>query len=436
MDQWMVALIIVGSLLGFIFTGVPVAFVLTGLSTVLILIFLGPTGLYMVVGSAFSQMTTEIFIAIPLFVLMAVIFQYSGIASQLYRAMHMWMGPLRGGLAIGTVIISAIIAALSGIGATGTITMGLIALPEMLKKGYNRSMVMGAITAGGALGGIIPPSVLMIVVGGYAQLSVGKLFLGGVIPGLIITFGYCLYIGVRCAIRKGDGPALEKKEQGTIIEKILVLRFIVLPVGMIIFLMGGIYVGIFTPTEAAGFGALAAVVIAAAQRQLTFKKIIEASISSFKVTCMIMWLLIGGGCYSVLITVTGTGSLVSGVLSNLPFGVFGIVVMMLIITLILGMFIDGIAISMICIPIFVPVLQSFSIDPLWFMLLFVIASVAGFITPPFGVNLFYMKGIVESDVNMVEIYKGTAPFILIKLVALLICVVFPWLLTYLPNLMD
>ena len=381
-------------------------------------------------------MTTEIFIAIPLFVLMAVIFQYSGIASQLYRAMHMWMGPLRGGLAIGTVVISAIIAALSGIGATGTITMGLIALPEMLKKGYNRSMVMGAITAGGALGGIIPPSVLMIVVGGYAQLSVGKLFLGGVIPGLLITFGYCLYIGVRCAIHKGDGPALEKKEQGTLIEKILVLRFIVLPVGMIIFLMGGIYIGIFTPTEAAGFGALAAVVIAAAQRQLTFKKIIEASISSFKVTCMIMWLLIGGGCYSVLITVTGTGTLVSGVLSNLPFGVFGIVVMMLIITLILGMFIDGIAISMICIPIFVPVLQSFSIDPLWFMLLFVIASVAGFITPPFGVNLFYMKGIVSSDVNMVEIYRGTLPFILIKLAALLICVVFPWLLTYLPNLMD
>ena len=336
MDQWMVALIIVGSLLGFIFTGVPVAFVLTGLSTVLILIFLGPTGLYMVVGSAFSQMTTEIFIAIPLFVLMAVIFQYSGIASQLYRAMHMWMGPLRGGLAIGTVLISAIIAALSGIGATGTITMGLIALPEMLKKGYNRSMAMGAITAGGALGGIIPPSVLMIVVGGYAQLSVGRLFLGGVIPGLLITFAYCLYIGIRCAIRKGDGPALEKKEQGTIIEKILVLRFIVLPVGMIIFLMGGIYVGIFTPTEAAGFGALAAVVIAAAQRQLTIKNIIEASISSFKVTCMIMWLLIGGGCYSVLITVTGTGTLVSGVISNLPFGVFGIVIMMLIIALILG----------------------------------------------------------------------------------------------------
>jgi tripartite ATP-independent transporter DctM subunit len=435
MDPVTVALIIIVSLVVCIFTGVPIAFVLTGLSAGLMLIFLGPSGLYMVVGSAFSQMTTEVYISIPLFVLMAVVFQQSGIAAQLYKAMHMWMGPVRGGLAIGTVLICAVIAALSGVGATGTITMGLIALPEMIKRGYDRQMVLGAITSGGSLGAIIPPSVLMIVVGGYAQLSVGKMFIGGVLPGFIITAGYCLYILIKCFLNREAGPALPKEEQGTFKDKIVALRYVILPLLMIVFLMGGIYSGAFTPTEAAGFGALSAVVIAAAQKQLSVAKIIEACRSSFTVSCMIMWLLIGGGCYSALVTVTGTGTLVSGLLSNLG-GASVAVILMIVIVLILGMFIDSIAISLICIPIFVPVLTQFAIDPLWFMLLFVVAAVTGFLTPPFGVNLFYMKGIVGDDVPMAEIYKGTFPYIVSNFIALILCFLFPSILTYLPNLMG
>lgn len=441
MYPWMVASIIVFSLLIFIFSGVPVAFVLTGLSAVLMLVFMGPNGLYMVVGSAFSQISTEIFISIPLFVLMAVVFQQSGIAAQLYRTMHMWMGSLHGGLAIGTVIICAIIGALSGVGATGTITMGLIALPEMLKKGYNRQMSIGAITAGGALGGIIPPSVLMIVVGGYAQLSVGRLFLGGVIPGLLIAGGWCAYIAIRCGVNNSNGPALPKHEQGLLKEKLVAVTYVILPILMIVFLMGGIYMGVFTPTEAAGFGALSAFGIAAAQKQLSIAKIFESLRSSVRVTCMIMWLLIGGGCYSALITCTGTSMLVSDVLAQLPFGVSGIILVMLLITFLLGMVIDGIAICMICIPIFVPVMIKLGIEPLWFMLMFVITSVAGFITPPFGVNLFYMKGIVSGnentqDVTMAEIYRGTLPYIYIMVFCILICFFWPAILTYLPSMIN
>jgi tripartite ATP-independent transporter DctM subunit len=372
---------------------------------------------------------------------MAVVFQQSGIATQLYRAMHMWMGSLKGGLAIGTIIICAIIGALSGVGATGTITMGLIAMPEMLKKGYNRPMVLGAITAGGALGGIIPPSVLMIVVGGYAQLSVGRLFLGGVIPGLLIATSWCIYIAIRCRLNSNYGPALPRHEQGSLKEKLLVVRYVILPFLMIVFLMGGIYIGVFTPTEAAGFGALAAIIIAAAQKQLSVSKVFESLRSSVRVTCMIMWLLIGGGCYSALITCTGTSSLVSEVLSQLPFGVNGAILVMLLITFFLGMVIDGIAICMICIPIFVPVMINLGIEPLWFMLLFVITTVSGFITPPFGVNLFYMKGIVSSnertrDVTMAEIYRGTLPFIYIMVICILICFFWPDVLTYLPGMMN
>ncbi|MCP4623360.1 MAG: TRAP transporter large permease subunit [bacterium] len=434
MDPWLVAAIIIGSLLILLLTGLPVAFALTGLSALLLFIFLGPTALYMVVGAAFKQIGTEVFLAIPLFVLMAAVLQFSGIAGSLYRTMHMWMGPLRGGLAIGTIFICTIIDALSGIGATATSTMGLIALPEMRKRGYNKNMIVGAITVGGALGPLIPPSVLMIIVGGYAQLSVGKLFMGGVFPGLLISLGYCIYIGVRCAFRPQDGPAMDKKDQGTTIEKIKNLRYVIMPLGLIAFIMGGIYAGAFTPTEAAGFGALGAILISILYGKFTIPNIMGALQLSLRVSCMIMWLVIGGGCYSTLVTVTGTGNLVLNILGSLPFGATGIILVMLIIALIMGMFIDPVAISMICIPIFIPVLSVLGVDPLWFMLLFIIAVVIGYITPPFGLNIFYMKGVAPDDITIMDIYRGIIPFTIIKIICLGLCIIFPWILTYLPSL--
>ena len=435
MEPWMVACLIIVSLLALLLTGLPVAFALTGLSSLLLFIFLGPSALFMVVGAAFKQIGTEVFIAIPLFVFMAAVLQFSGIASSLYKTMHMWMGPLRGGLAIGTIFICTIIDALSGIGATATSTMGLVALPEMIKRHYDKNMVVGAIAVGGALGPLIPPSVLMIIVGGYAQLSVGKLFLGGIFPGLLISMAYAVYIGVRCMIRPQDGPAMGKEEQGTFWEKVKNLRFVILPMGLILFIMGGIYGGIFTPTEAAGFGALGAILIAIIYGKLSISNMTGALQLSLKVSCMIMWLVIGGGCYSALITVTGTGNLVLDILGSLPFGVTGIILVMLGISLIMGMFIDPVAICMICIPIFIPVLNALSIDPLWFMLLFVISVVIGYITPPFGLNIFYMKGVAPDDVSVMDIYKGVIPFTIIKIGCLGLCIIFPWILTYLPSLM-
>lgn len=434
MDPWMIAAIIIVSLLMLLLTGLPVAFALTGLSALFLLIFLGPTALFMVVGAAFKQVETEVFIAIPLFVVMAAVLQFSGIASSLYKAMHMWMGQLRGGLAIGTIFICTIIDALSGIGATATSTMGLIALPEMRKRGYSKNMVVGAITVGGALGPLIPPSVLMIIVGGYAQLSVGKLFMGGILPGLLISGSYCVYIAIRCAFRPEDGPAMPKEEQGTAMDKIKHLRFVLMPLGLILFIMGGIYAGIFTPTEAAGFGALGAMLIAVIYGKFTIPNMMGALQLSLKVSCMIMWLVIGGGCYSTLVTVTGTGNLVLSILGSLPFGATGVILVMLLIALVMGMFIDPVAISMICIPIFIPVLSVLGIDPLWFMLLFVIAVVIGYITPPFGLNIFYMKGVAPPDVTIMDIYRGTIPFTIIKIVCLGLCILFPWILTYLPSL--
>jgi tripartite ATP-independent transporter DctM subunit len=436
MEPWLISVIIIFSLLSLLLTGLPVTFALTGLSALFLYLFLGPTALFMVVGAAFKQVETEVFIAIPLFVLMAAVLQFSGIADSLYRTMHMWMGSLRGGLAIGTIFICTIIDALSGIGATATSTMGLIALPEMRKRGYNKHMVLGAITVGGALGPLIPPSILMIIVGGYAQLSVGKLFMGGVLPGLLISLGYCIYIGVRCALHPEDGPAMEKSEQGTLLEKIKNLRYVFLPIGLISFILYSIYSGICTPTEAAGFGALGAMLIALVHGKFNIPNMAGALQLTLRVSCMIMWLVIGGGCFSTLVTVTGTGTLVLEILGNLPFGTTGIIIVMLSISLIMGMFIDPVAISMICIPIFIPVVKTLAIDPLWFMLLFIISVAIGYITPPFGLNIFYMKGVAPPDITIMDIYKGTIPFTIIKIFCLGLCIAFPWILTYLPGLIK
>ncbi len=430
------ALIIIGSLLILLMTGMPVAFALVGISSLLLWVFLGPTALLMVVSASFKQARTEVFIAIPLFVFMASVLQFSGIASTMYNTMRMWTGRLKGGLAIATVIISAILAALSGIGATATVAMGLIALPEMIGKKYNKNIVVGSITAGGALGPLIPPSNLLIVVGGYASLSVGKLFMGGIVPGLLCTILYSLYIWIQCKRHPEYGPALPPEEIASTKEKIQNIPKVIMPILLIAMVLGGIYGGIFTPTEAAGFGAIGALLIAAISRKLTFNGFYDGLKVSFKVTSMIMWLVIGGGCYSTLITTTGTASLISQFLTTMPFGVTSIISVMLGITLVLGMFIDPVAITMICVPVFMSVVTALSIDPLWFMLLFSLATCIGYITPPFGLNIFYMKGVVPDDISLLDIYTGVLPFCIIKIIVLFLCMMFPCFLTWLPSLMG
>jgi tripartite ATP-independent transporter DctM subunit len=435
MMEWLIPMIIILSMLIMFMTGMAVSFALVGVSAVLFVICLGPDSLMMMVSNTANQITQEVFLAIPLFVFMAAVLQFSGVSEDLYAAMYSWLGPVNGGLCMGTIIICALIAAMSGIGATGTITMGLIAMPEMLKRGYDKKMVLGAITVGGALGPLIPPSVLMVIVGGYAQLSVGKLFMGGVVPGLMSVLFYCLYIGIRCAIHPQDGPALPLAERATLKEKIFGLRLVIMPILLVVALMGSIYSGIATPTEAASVGAAGALIIATIHRRLHWNNLREALLLSTKVTCMVMWLLIGGGCYSSLITVSGTGTWVANQITSMNLGPFGVELVILTIVLIMGMFMDSIAITMICLPIFIPIVTAMQLDMFTMMLLFTVATIIGLITPPFGMNLFYMRGIAK-DASMKEIYNGTIPYALLQIVVLFICLFFPSIMTYLPNLMG
>jgi len=422
-------------LLALLLTGFPISFTLLSVGIVGFIIFLGPKTLYAVFSTTFGVITKDIYLAIPLFVLMATILQASGLASALYDTMYKWMAGLSGGLAIGTVIICTLIAAMTGLGGTGTVTMGLLAYPEMRDRGYNKGLAIGSIPSGGALGLLIPPSILMIIVGGFGHLSVGALFIGGIFPGLLISFLFCVYIAIRCFCNPELGPTLAVTERATWREKFASLRNSVLPILLVILVLGGIYSGACTPTEAGGIGAMGALICAAVYRKLNWQSLKSAMNDAFRINAMLFWIIIGGSVFASLLSATGVIHFVGNFLMSLPIGPFGILIVMLLITFILGMFIETVALVMITVPIFIPVINTIGIDPLWFGLLYVIDLTIGMITPPFGYNLFYFKGVGHTDVSMMDIYQSIWPFIGIMVIALILCIVFPEILIWLPNTM-
>lgn len=430
-----IVILVMVSLIVGLLTGLPVAFCVFGIALLFTLIFLGPAALVMAFNSVFNVTTTDIFIAIPLFILMATVLQFSGIASALYALMYKWFAGLRGGLAIGTTFICTIIAAMTGLGGTGTVTMGMIAYPEMEKRGYSKSIMLGCIPTGGALGPLIPPSIIMIIIGGFASVSIGKMFIGGIIPGLFMAGLFMLYIGIRCGLRPELGPAIAIEERSTWGEKFSALRGLILPLMLIVVVLGSIYTGIATPTEAAGVGAFGALICAIINRQLNWENLKSALFTATRVTCMCFWLVIGGTAFSIFLGWTGGRHFIAEILTGLPLAPIGIIIVMQLIGLFLGMFMDAAAISVICVPMFMPVVLELGFDPLWFTLVLTINMIIGYITPPFGFNLFYLKGVVPPDVSMMDIYRAVIPFVGLMLIVLVVSVIFPPLVLWLPSLM-
>lgn len=430
-----ITLLVVVSLMFALATGLPIAFCLFGLAILFDLIFLGSKSLYVAYSVLYANMDTEIYISIPLFVFMASLLEFSGIASDLYDTMHRWMAGLRGGLAMGTVLICSLIDAMSGLGATATITMGVLALPEMLKRGYHKDIAVGCIPSGGALGPLIPPSIVMIVLGALTGTSVGKLFIGGFIPGFLITFLFCIYIGVRCFINPRLGPPLPKAERGSLKEKIISLRGVILAILIVLLIMVGIYSGAFTPTEASGVGCMGTFLVVIARRRCTTENLKNALFTTMRVNAMVLWLLIGGMTFSAFLNSLGISEFVGEVLIGVSGSKMVIVWIMLIITLIMGCFVDGNSILMICTPVFYPIVHRLNLDPLWFGVIFTMAIVVGYITPPFGMNLFYMRALVPPDISTKDIWRSTYPFVLLMSLGLALCVYFPKIATWLPNKM-
>jgi tripartite ATP-independent transporter DctM subunit len=434
MEYWVVPVMILfgGLFVGLVF-GLPMAFTLGGAAIVAGFIFQGFTIVELVIRSTYGPMTNLILVALPLFILMASVLERSGIADDLFTAMHQWTGPLRGGIAIAVVGICTIIAAMSGVSTAGVVTMGIIALPVMLRKGYNKSIAIGPILAGGALGILIPPSTTFIVYGMLTRTSIGRLFAGGIIPGLILSVLYMSYIGIRCYFQPQLGPPLPKEERVSTIEKIKLSRGLVLPILLIVAVLGSIFGGVASPTESAAVGALGAVICAAIHRRLNWAMFREAAVRTASVTGMVMWILFGAFCFASVFISTGGPTAVKEFVTGLDVPPILVIFMMQVSYMILGCFMDEITILFLTIPIYMPILVGFGYDPVWFGVLFIVNMQMAYLTPPFGLTLFYMRGIAPPGVTLMDIYRSVIPFVGIQLIVLILVLFFPQLSLWLPD---
>ena len=428
-------LILFGCLMILLMAGLPLVFSIGGIATLFTTLIWGPEAIGVIATKTYQSMGTFMLVAVPMFVFMGAILQRCGIAEDLYNLMYHWLGGIRGGLAGGTVLICTLFAAMVGISGAATTSMGLLALPSMTKRGYKKDIAIGCIAAGGALGILIPPSVLMIILALFARLSVGKLFIGGILPGLLLCGLFIAYILIRSSFQKDLAPSIPESDRLPTSQRIKLIKGLILPIGLIFVVMGSIFLGLATPSEASAIGAVGALICAAVKKQLNKKNLNEALFICMRLSAMIIWIIFAASAFTALYAVTGAAELLKDILINLGGGPWGTIITMQLIFLLLGMFFDPTGIVLLTTPIFFPVVISLGFDPLWFGILFIINMEMAFLTPPFGFNLFYLKAVVPPGVSMMDIYKSATPFVLLQLLGLILCMIFPQIITWLPNLM-
>jgi len=414
-------------------SGLPIAFTVGGMGILFTILLWGPEPLFNVVYRIFSAMSMFTLIAIPLFIFIGVMLERSGIADDLYTMFSRWAGHLRGGLAVGTVFICVIFAAMVGLTGPATLTMGLIALPSMLKRGYDKTIPIGSIMAGGALGFLIPPSIMMIIYALFAAVSVGKLFAGGVMPGLLLATLFNGYILIRSQLQPTICPALPKEERATWGEKFVSLRAVILPMLLVLSIMGAIFTGIATPTEASAIGAFSIIICTAIYRKLTWQALKEALWRTARLSGMVMWIFFGAMTFSAVYIALGAAGLIESMLLGAGLGPWGILIIMQLSLFVLGCLLDDFTILILTIPIYVPITTSLGFDPIWFGVLFFINMQMAYLTPPFGYNLFYMKSVAPPGVTMVDIYKSAWPFVVLQGIGLALCMRFPQIILWLPT---
>jgi tripartite ATP-independent transporter DctM subunit len=374
----------------------------------------------------YSIMGNTILMAIPLFIFMGIILQKTKLAEQLLESMGILFGSVRGGLAVSTILVGSLLAASTGVVGASVVAMGVISLPVMLKYGYCKKLSTGVICASGTLGQIIPPSIVLIILGDVLGVAVGDLFKAAVMPGLILVSSYILYVLIVSYRNKDLAPAMPINEN--IIKKdevIKALKAIVPPLSLIVVVLGSIFIGIATPTESAAVGGVGALVLAALYKQFSIKVVKEAALETVKITSMVFTILLGATAFSMVFSYTGGEELVEHFMTNLPGEKWGFLVLVMFSILILGFFIDFVEITFIVIPIIYPIAQMLGIDMLWFGILIAMNLQTSFLTPPFGFALFYLKGVAPKGVKTMDIYKGVMPFIAIQILVLASIVAFP-----------
>ena len=435
MDIGFISILLFGSMFLLLASGLPVAFVLGGLATVFAAIFWGPESLFIIVARTYSMMSTTTLVAAPLFVLMATVLERSGVAEDLFEMMYRWSGGVKGGLAVGTVLACTLIAAMSGIASTGVVVMGVMALPAMLKRGYDKKIATGCILAGGVLGPLIPPSIALVLYGTIAQVSIGGLFAGGMGAGLLCAALIIGYILIRCYINPELGPPIPLEERSDWKAKVASLKGVILPLLLITTVLGSIYTGIATPTEAAAVGAFGAFVCSAIHRRLNWELIKSVAYSTIQVQGFMMWILFAAQAFAAVYMGLGASKMVITLVEKYEIGWWAMLISIQVVWFLLGLVIDAWSILMITLPILLPILPLYGFDPLWLGVLYAVNTQTGYLTPPFGTMLFMMKGIAPKEVTMNDIYSSIWPFVATQLVGLTLCIIFPKIITWLPDLL-
>jgi len=373
-----------------------------------------------------SIMENTILMAIPLFIFMGIILQKTKLAEQLLESMGTLFGSVRGGLAISTILVGALLAASTGVVGASVVAMGVISLPVMLKYGYCKKLATGTICASGTLGQIIPPSIVLIILGDVLGVAVGDLFKAAVLPGLILVGSYILYVLIISYVYEDKAPALPHKSDDTkMVEIFKALKSIIPPLLLIVVVLGSIFAGIATPTESSAVGGIGAIVLSMIYKQFSFKILRESALETVKITAMVFAILLGATAFSMVFTYTGGDELVEEFMLSLPGEKWGFLILVMCAILLLGFFIDFVEITFIVIPIIYPIADSLGIDMIWFGILIAMNLQTSFLTPPFGFALFYLKGVAPKGVKTMDIYKGVMPFIAIQILVLASIVAFP-----------
>ena len=430
-----VGLMMFPALMVAIFMGFPVAWSLMGIALIFGYYRFGDALVYQLVAKVDDVASYYVLAAVPLFVFMGVMLERSGIAERLFEAIHLWTRRLPGGLAVGTVLLCVVFAAASGVvGATESV-VGLLAIPIMLRYAYDKGLISGTICAGGSLGTIIPPSVVVVILGPVADVSVGDLFVGMLFPGLLLALSYVLYILVRCMLKPGDGPRLPPSDDDPpLAQRIYITATAMMPPLVLIFsVLGTIMLGWATPTEAAAMGAIGTVILTVVYGRFDVATLHAAFMKTLQVTAMILTILLGGTMFAGVFVALGGISAVEGLLAAANLSPTATIFILLFIAFIAGFVLDLISIVLIIIPVAVAVLRKMGVDDVWFCIMFLIVIQTSYLTPPMAPAIFYLRGISPPEIRLADMYRGVIPFILLELVVLALVYWFPGLALWLPS---
>ncbi|MBR9764423.1 MAG: TRAP transporter large permease subunit [Rhodobacteraceae bacterium] len=410
-------------------TGMPLALVTLLVALLFALGWFGPMAVPLITSRVYSFVSSFVFVSVPMFVLMAAILDRSGIARDLFDAMKLVAGRVRGGVAVQTIFVAVILAAMSGIIGGEIVLLGLVALPQMLRQGYDRRLAIGVVCAGGSLGTMVPPSIVLIIYGLTANVSVGELFTAAFVPGFMLAAFYVAYVLFRSYTDPAAAPAPET-ERMPAGDQLKLLRGLILPVLVVVFVLGSIYGGIASVTEASAVGVAGVILSTILRREFSFSMLLDAALHTLTTVGMIVWIGIGAsalvGVYNLMGGIDFISSLITGVSENTTI----IVLTMMLILFVLGMFLDWVGIALLTMPIFVPVIRDLGLDPIWFGVLFAMNMQVSFLTPPFGPAAFYLKSVTPPDITLGEIFRSLVPFICLQVLAVGLLIAFPGIAMY------